>query len=219
MDFREYFPVWDRLNATQQNRILTNLTAQKFPKGTIIHNGNLDCVGMLVVKEGQLRAYILSEEGREISIYRLFERDMCLFSASCVFRSIQFDILIEAEKDTVVWVIPADIYKEIMEESAAIANYTNELMASRFSDVMWLVEQVMWKSMDKRIAGFLMEEAAIEGSSELKITHEKIANHLGSHREVITRMLRYFQSEGMVELSRGMIKIVDEKMLDKLIHT
>lgn len=120
-------------------------------------------------------------------------------------RSIQFEITIEAEKDTELWVIPAEIYKSIMEESAPVANYTNELMATRFSDVMWLIEQILWKSLDKRVAAFLLEESAIEDSNELKITHEIIANHLGSHREVITRMLRYFQSEGMVRLSRGTI--------------
>ena len=97
-----------------------------------------------------------------------------------------------------------------------MANYTNELMAARFSDVMWLIEQIMWKSLDKRVAAFLLEESAIEGSRELKLTHEAIANHLGSHREVITRMLRYFQSEGLVRLSRGRITILDEKKLDAL---
>ena len=162
---------------------------------------------------GQLRAYILSDEGREITLYRLFERDMCLFSASCVIRSIQFEIIIEAEKDTELWVIPPEIYQRLMEESAAVANYTNELMASRFSEVMWRMEQVMWKSMDKRVAAFLLQESSIEGTSQLKITHETIANHLGSHREVITRMLRYFQSEGMVKLSRGTVTITDEEKL------
>ena len=97
-----------------------------------------------------------------------------------------------------------------------MANYTNELMAARFSDVMWLIEQIMWKSLDKRVAAFLLEESAIEESRELKLTHEAIANHLGSHREVITRMLRYFQSEGLVRLSRGRITILDEKKLDAL---
>lgn len=128
-------------------------------------------------------------------------------------RSIQFEITIEAEKDTELWVIPSEIYKGIMEESAPVANYTNELMASRFSDVMWLMEQIMWKSLDKRVAAFLLEESTIENTSELKITHEIIANHLGSHREVITRMLRYFQSEGMVKLSRGTVTITDEEKL------
>lgn len=143
--------------------------------------------------------------------------DMCLFSVSCMMRSIQFEIVIQAEKDTEVWVIPAEIYKKVMEESAPVANFTNEIMASRFSDVMWLIEQVMWKSMDKRIAAFLLEESSIEDTDELKITHEIIANHLGTHREVVTRMLRYFQQEGMVKLSRGTIELTEKEKLQQLV--
>ena len=219
MDFQSIFPVWNKLNAIQKNRILGGLITRKVKKGTLIHNGSMDCTGQLLVKSGQLRAYILSDEGREITIYRLFDMDMCLFSASCMMRSIQFEVTIKAEKDTELWVIPAEIYKSIMEESAPVANYTNELMAARFSDVMWLMEQVMWKSLDKRVAAFLLEESTIEGTNELKITHETIANHLGSHREVITRMLRYFQNEGMVRLSRGTVIILDERKLEELQDT
>ena len=216
MDFQHYFPVWNKLTPVQQERILHSLMERKISKGTVIHNGSMDCTGLLLVRSGQLRAYILSDEGREITIYRLFDRDMCLFSASCIMRSIQFEVTIETEKDTELWIIPPDIYQSIMEESAPVSNYTTELMASRFSDVMWLMEQVMWKSLDKRVAAFLLEEMSIEGTDQLKITHETIANHLGSHREVITRMLRYFQNEGMVKLSRGMIKITDAGKLEEL---
>lgn len=213
MDFVNYFPVWGKLTPAQQSRILGSVMSRTVKKGTVIHNGSEECTGLLLIKSGQLRAYILSEEGREITIYRLFDRDMCLFSASCMLRSIQFEVVIEAEKDTELWIIPSEVYKVIMEESAPAANYTNELMAARFSDVMWLIEQIMWKSLDKRVADFLLEEASIEESRELKITHEAIANHLGTHREVITRMLRYFQSEGMVQLSRGLVRITDEEKL------
>ena len=216
MDFQNYFPVWDELTTEQQELIRGHVVSQKAPKGTIIHNGNLDCTGLFLVKSGQLRAYILSEEGREITIYRLFDRDMCLLSASCMMRSIQFEITIAAEKDTDMWLIPVGIYQSVMAQSAPLANYTNEVMASRFSDVMWLMEQIMWKSLDKRVAAFLLEEAAIEGTDKLNITHEYIANHLGSHREVITRMLRYFQNEGMVKLSRGVVAITDRKNLEEL---
>lgn len=216
MHFQDYFPIWDKLDTDQQSRLLDALRFQTVKRGTILHNGNMDCTGLLLVKTGQLRAYILSDEGREITIYRLFDRDMCLFSASCIMRSIQFEVIIQAEKDTELWVIPPEVYQRLMEESAAVANYTSELMASRFSEVMWLMEQVMWKSMDKRVAAFLLEEASIEGTEALKITHEAIANHLGSHREVITRMLRYFQSEGMVKLSRGMVTILDAVRLEAL---
>lgn len=216
MDFQNSFPIWNQLTKNQQDRLLGSLMTSRVSKGTVVHNGSADCTGLLLLKSGQLRAYILSDEGREITLYRLFDMDMCLFSASCIMRSIQFEITIEAEKDTELWVIPAEIYKSIMEESAPVANYTNELMATRFSDVMWLIEQILWKSLDKRVAAFLLEESAIEDSNELKITHEIIANHLGSHREVITRMLRYFQSEGMVCLSRGTIVLLDRKKLEAL---
>ena len=217
MSFEHYFPVWDQLNMTQKNRILDSLITRQIKKGTMIHNGSMDCTGLLLVKHGQLRAFILSDEGREITLYRLFDRDMCLFSASCIMRSIQFDVAIEAEKDTGLWIIPAEIYKSIMEESAPAANYTNELMASRFSDVMWLMEQIMWKSFDKRLAAFLLEESTLEGDSTLKLTHEIIANHLGTAREVVTRMLRYFQSEGMVKLARGTVETTDEEKLRQII--
>lgn len=216
MTFQEYFPIWDQLRPEQQDKILNSLIFKSVTKGTVLHNGSMDCTGLLLIKSGQLRAYILSEEGREITIYRLFDRDLCLFSASCMLRSIQFEITIEAEKDSELWIIPPDVYQGIMAESAPVANYTNELMASRFSEVMWLMEQVMWKSLDKRLAAFLLDETSIEGTNSLKITHEVIANHLGSHREVITRMLRYFQSEGMVKLSRGMVTILDEAKLQGL---
>lgn len=216
MTFQEYFPIWDQLRPEQQDKILNSLIFKSVTKGTVLHNGSMDCTGLLLIKSGQLRAYILSEEGREITIYRLFDRDLCLFSASCMLRSIQFEITIEAEKDSELWIIPPDVYQGIMAESAPVANYTNELMASRFSEVMWLMEQVMWKSLDKRLAAFLLDEASIEWTNSLKITHEVIANHLGSHREVITRMLRYFQSEGMVKLSRGMVTILDEAKLQGL---
>lgn len=219
MPFQDYFPIWDKLEPAQQDRLLDNLVARKVEKGTVIHNGSMDCTGLLVVESGQLRAYILSDEGREITLYRLFDRDICLLSASCMIRSIQFDVTVVAEKDTRLWIIPAEVYKGVMESSAPAANFTNELMATRFTDVMWLIEQIMWKSLDKRLAAFLLEEAAIEGSNELKITHEAIANHMGSHREVITRMLRYFQGEGLVRLSRGTVAILDEERLKSLAGT
>ena len=216
MEFQSCFPIWDKLSEIQQNSILDSLAFRQIQKGTVIHSGSMDCTGLLLVKSGQLRAYILSEGGREVTIYRLFDRDICLFSASCMLRSAQFDVTIEAERDTELWVIPAETYRKIMEESAPAANYTNEIMAARFSEVMWLVEQIMWKSMDKRVAAFLLEESAIEGGDRLTLTHETIARHLGTHREVVTRMLRYLQSEGMVKLSRGAVELLDEQGLAAL---
>ena len=216
MEFQSYFTIWNQLNTAEQEQIMENLLTRTVKKGTVLHNGSMDCLGLLLVKSGQLRAYILSDEGREVTIYRLFDRDICLLSASCMMRSIQFDITIEAEKDTELWIIPVNVFQNITEHSAPLANYTREVMAARLSEAMWLIEQIMWKSLDKRVAAFLLEEAVIEGTDKLKITHEVIANHLGSHREVITRMLKYFQNEGMVKLARGTIEITDASKLKEL---
>ncbi|MDO5546147.1 MAG: Crp/Fnr family transcriptional regulator [Eubacteriales bacterium] len=216
MDLAEYLPFYPKLSPQQQTQLLNSVEPMEATAGTVVHNGNLDCLGLLVIRSGQLRVYTLSSEGREVTLYRLFDHDICLFSASCVMPDIQFEVIIEAEKDTKLWVIPSCLFKALMEQSAPVSNYVNQLMSSRFSDVMWLMEQIMWKSFDKRLAGFLLEECGLEGTKRLKMTHERIANHLGTAREVVTRMLRYFQSEGMVRLSRGEITITDEKGLRKL---
>ncbi|MDO4321268.1 MAG: Crp/Fnr family transcriptional regulator [Lachnospiraceae bacterium] len=213
MSFAEYFPIFDKLTREEQAALLDAVTYRKIEKGALVYNGSADCFGVLLLRRGQLRAYICSEEGREVTVYRLFDRDICLLSASCMMRSLQFDITITAEKDTEAWMIPVNVYKNLMERSAVIANYTNEILGTRFTDVMWLVEQILWKSFDKRLAAFLMEESAIEGTDRLRITHEQIASHLGTAREVVTRMLKYFQTEGAVKLTRGLIEITDFERL------
>ena len=208
VDFASCFPIWDKLTKDQQDLLLSRAEKRSVKAGTVLHNGNLDCLGLLVICSGQLRVYTLSSEGREVTLYRLFERDICLFSASCVMPNIQFEVIVEAEKDSAFWILPSCLFKAMMEESAVVANYANQLM--------WLMEQIMWKSFDKRLAAFLLEESQLEGTSVLKITHEKIANHMGTAREVVTRMLRYFQNEGSVRLTRGTVEILDEKALQQL---
>lgn len=218
MNYLTYLPVWNKLDRSQQDILIKSAVNRKFKKGEFLHNGSADCTGLILVISGQLRAFTVSDDGREITMYRLFNRDICLFSASCIMNSIQFDITITAEKDTDVLLIPSETYKSIMKVSTPLANYTNEVMASRFSEVMWLIDQVMWKSFDKRLADFLLTEANIESTNKLKITHEIIGNHLGSPREVVTRMLKYFVNEGFISLSRGTIEITDKNGLEKIIE-
>ena len=216
MEIRDFFPIWEQLSPAQQEMLTCRAISRSVGKGSVIHNGSMDCTGLLLLRSGQLRAYILSDEGREITLYRLFDRDICLFSASCMMRSIQFEVTIEAEKDTELWLIPTEVYQSVMQESAPAANFTNEIMASRFSEVMWLMEQILWRSFDKRLAEFLLEESTLEGGDRLKITHEQIARHLGTAREVVTRMLRYFQSEGLVKLTRRTVEITDGEKLRQM---
>ena len=216
MSIANYFPVFSKLTPQQQKMVLDYTAVKTVPAGTVVHNGAVECTGFLLVRSGQLRAYTLSSEGREVTIYRLFDHDCCLFSAACIMSSLQFEVIIETEKDSEIFIIPPSVYQKLMNESLPVSKFTNDLMASRFSDIMWLMEQIMWKSFDKRLAAFLIEEANIEGTKLLKVTHEKIANHMGTAREVVTRMLRYFQSEGLVKLTRGTIEITDATGLESL---
>ena len=214
--FETLFAPWAKLDKDQQKALGGAARLRKVKAGTVLHNGGADCLGFILVRTGQLRAYFLSAEGREITLYRLFERDACLLAASCMMASIQFEVTIEAEKDSEVYIIPPETYKSVMGSCAAVANYTNDIMSTRLSEVMWLMEQVLFRSFDRRLAGFLVQESELEGTPLLKLTHEKIANHLGTAREVVTRMLRYFQEEGMVRLSRGTVELTDPERLRAL---
>ena len=216
MSFSEYIPFWDKLTPDQQQTISGVIQLHRVAKGTHIQDSSAECLGLVIVRTGQLRGYILSPDGREITISRLFDYDVSLLSASCVMPDMQFEIMIEAEKDSEFWSVPACLFKNLVDESLAVSNYSRTLLSSNFSELMWLMEQIMWKSFDKRLAAFLLEESTIENSDSLKITHERIANHMGTAREVVTRMLRYFQSEGLVRLTRGTIEITDRKRLDDM---
>lgn len=213
----DVFPIWDKLENSHKVLIKNSIRQKTFSKTELLHQGLEQCSGLYIVKSGQLRAYIISDTGKEITLYRLFERDICLFSASCIMKNINFDIHIQAETDTTAILIPTPVYQDLMQKSLPISDFTSQLMASRFSDVMWILEQVLFTSFDKRLATFLLEQVNINNSDNLQIIHEEIANNLGTAREVVTRMLKYFQSEEMVKLSRGEILITNKAKLRKLI--
>lgn len=213
MTVSEYFPFWDKLSQEQQKLILKTAVLCSAKKGEVIHKGAEDCIGLILIISGVMRGYILSDEGREITLYKLYDRDICLFSASCIMNSLQVDIFVEVTQDSDFFKIPANIYKQITLESAAAANYTNELMASRFSEVVWLLDQVLYKKMDSRIAAYILEEAEVCGMNTIKTTHDSIARNLGTAREVVSRMLKYLSSEGAVSVSRGDIKIENKEKL------
>lgn len=216
MTFDKYFPIWNKLTDKEKKMLNDSVSLIHLNKGDALRKCGSECLGLTLLRSGQVRAYITSEDGRQITLYRMLERDMCLFTANCIMQNIQFDILMTAEKETWLWIIPPHVYKTLIETSLAVSNYTNQLMASHFSEAMWLIDQVMWKSFDKRLAAFLLEESSLENSSVLKITHEKIADHMGSAREVVTRMLRHFQSDGLVKLSRGTIELSNIQELEDL---
>lgn len=212
----EHFLAWEHMSDAEKAALLDHTALRKFEKGTNLHSGESDCVGFFVVRKGMIRAYLLSEEGREITLYRLGPGDMCILSASCVLSTITFDVSVDAEEDTELLLIGAPFFSELSEKNIYVQCFAYQLGTERFSDVMWTMQQVLFMSMDKRLAVFLWDELAKTGEDTVHITHEQAARYIGSAREVVTRMLKYFASDGIVELSRGGIKVIDRKKLRAL---
>ena len=211
----EALPFFDHLCADDREALLRSAVSTHFNKGETIHDGTR-CTGILLVKSGSLRVYMLSEEGREATLYRLFEGDICILSASCALHSITFDVIVDAEEDTELVVIGGCAFAELSERLPEVKIFALEYALSNFSEVMWVFEQILFMSMDRRLAIFLCDELAKNGSDTVKLTHEQIAKYMGSAREVVSRMLKYFSGEGIVEISRGGIRVVDKKRLRSL---
>ena len=188
----------------------------RFEKGKNLHDGN-ECTGIILVKSGSLRIFMLSEEGKEITLYRLFAGDLCILSASCVLHEITFDVFVDGEEDGECVIVGGCAFENLSDRIPEVKIFALETAMSRFSDVMWVMQQILFMSMDKRLAIFLLDEASRTGSDKIKLTHEQIAKYMGSAREVVTRMLKYFASEGMISTSRTEgIQLTDKDRLRKL---
>lgn len=207
---------WEHLTEAEKERLLNSTSAVCYKKGTLVHGGNEDCIGILLVRTGQFRTYLMSEDGREITLYRLFKGDVCILSASCVLEAITFDVYIDAEEDTEALLIDAAAFRDLARQNIYVQNFGYQITTSNFSDVMWAMQQILFMGADKRLAIFLIDESSKNETDTISMTHEQIARLMGSAREVVSRMLKYFETEGMVKLSRGSVTITDRKKLRKL---
>ncbi len=206
---------FEKLPNEAKSLIRSSLKIKEYQKDDIIHQNHQDCSGLIIIENGVIRAYINSETGKEITLYKLYENDICLFSASCALQNIGFSIHISCETDTKVAIIPIDTFNILNNEFKGFSDYVNKILSERFSDIMWLLEQVVFENMEKRLASYLLEET--DESNILKVTHEKIANDLGTAREVISRLLKHFERDELLVLKRNSIQIINEEKLFKLL--
>ncbi|MBQ8474888.1 MAG: Crp/Fnr family transcriptional regulator [Clostridia bacterium] len=212
--YSKYFPFWNTLAPGDRELLCAGTSEAFYKKGQPIHDGGGgDCTGTVFVKSGCIRVYILSEDGKEVTLYRLFEGDFCMLSASCVIQAVTFDVYVNAEEDSECYILNPKIFSDVSERNTAMKIFALETAVERFSDVMWVMQQILFFSLDKRIAVFLYDEMTKNNSDTVKLTHEQIARYINSAREAVSRMLKYFSAEGIVELSRNGVKIIDKKKL------
>lgn len=213
--YREMFPFWNKISEGEKEFICNHSTDIVYKKGTTVHDST-ECSGVIFVQSGCLRVYMMSDEGKDITLYRLYKGDMCMLSASCVLSSITFDVFVAAEEDSECYVINGYAFMQVSNSNPDIKIFSLETAVSRFSDVMWVMQQILFMSIDKRLAIFLLDEASRTKSDFIALTHEQIAKYIGSAREVVSRMLKYFANEGIVKPSRKGVTIMDKERLRAL---
>lgn len=211
------FPFWDKLTDTEKECVKNECYTAVFEKGTIMHNVDDTCKGLIAVISGQLRVYILSDEGREVTLFRVNAGEVCVLSASCLMGTIDFDVVIEANEKTEVLVLPSTYLNRIVKNNVYAELYLHKTATEKFSDVMWTMQQILFKKIDQRIAGLVLDEANRNNTTELKITHDEIAKYIGSAREVVTKALKYLAEYDVIELQRGKIIVTDKEKLKNYI--
>lgn len=212
-NFSEVFPFWNNLTSEEAEEAAANTVIRRAAPGEIIHRSGYECTGVLAVISGRLRSFMMSAEGKEITLFRLIEGDCCILSASCMMKNISFDLNVSSEVDTELAVLSPVVYEKIAKKNPHVEGFMNDIIAMRFSEVMWVMEQLIFMKMDRRIAIFLLEQSSLEGGDTVTLTHEQIAGHIGTAREVVSRMLKYFSNEGLISVSRKGIIIIDRKAL------
>ena len=209
---KQFFDFLDKLDKNMQDYLCDSMYEITYSAGENIHNGDAICVGVLFVQKGMLRVYIMSEEGKEVTLYRVEDGETCVLSASCVLTEITFDVHVDSETETKAWVLSSGAFADLIERNIYFENYQNKLKAQRLSDVIWTMQQILFYSFDKRLAIFLYDEL-IKNGPVVTYSHLEIAKYLGSAREVVSRMLKYFEKEGILTVSRKEIIITDKKAL------
>ncbi len=207
----------DALNEEDKKRIIDNTSLKTYCKGENIHSADNDCVGVLIVASGELRTYILSHEGKEVTLYRLRKGDVCILSASCLIKNLSFDVYIDAELDSEVLLLSSAEFAKLQAKNVYVENFALKVAVEKFSDVMWAMQQLLFLSFDSRLAAFLIDESVKTGTDDIKLTHEQIAKYVGSAREVVSRMMKHFENEGFVKSYRGGVTLLNKQDLRKLI--
>ena len=210
--------IFDKLDDKTQKLIVDQSYMKTFQKDEFAQGPDKSCLGLMIVTEGQLRVFTVAMNGKELTMYRLIENDLCLFTASCALH-LEADILVTAEKETTALIIPAHLVNSLNNQVIEFSNFTRNLLASRFEEMLWIVDQTLFKSFDTRLANFLINESGLSNSDSINITHETISNHLGTAREVVSRMLKHFQSDEYIKIERGTIHLTNRSKLIQLANS
>ena len=209
-------PFFKDLSEGEKTIIYNATHIEEYKSGELIYSKYKSCSGIVLVLNGQLRSFMSSLSGKEITLFRLFQNDLCILSSSCVYQNLSYDISLQAEENSSLIIIDGNLFKEVSNKNLSVQKFILEITQSKLSEIMWVLEQVVFFSLEHRLSDYLINQYYLKDSIKIYITHESIANDLGSSREVISRMLKKFEKDNLIEMARGYIKIIDIKSLKLL---
>ena len=205
------------LTPEQRDLMDRTLLRQSYRKGQLVHRHGDSCVGLIFVRKGRLAFSILSEEGREITVFRVEKGEVCILSAACILRSLEFESQITAEVNTEVSILPAPTLSQLMNANHDVERLVYKQAVWQYSGVLRTLQQILFLSLEKRLATFLLDECRRRKAQSFSATHEQIARYIGSSREVVTRMLNQFADRGLVKLGRGSVTVLDPDGLEDIL--
>lgn len=213
---KQTLPFWEDLTLNEQDTLALGVVKSSYEKGNVLHYGGRECAGVQIIKSGQARVFVTSPGGGEITLFRLLGGDVSILSAACMMKGLDIELDMEIEEDSIIYTIPKVLYKDISNQNTKVKDYTLEMISEKFSDIMWLFNQYVFSNVASRLADTILEHRALAGSDILAITHDVLARDIGTAREVVTRLLKQFQIDGLVKLTRGRIEVLDGANLGKV---
>lgn len=208
---------WDRLSPEERERVERSAHSVRYGAGQMIWSGELDCLGILMVRSGVVRLFLSSQDGREATIARMTDGEVCTLTASCTMPTTEFNIRVQAESEVEALVIPALCLSSLVRENLYVENFLYRSATQHFAHVLEAVEQMLFFSLEQRVAAHLLDEAARLGTDTLRVTQEQVAQAIGSAREAVTRTLKKLAAAGAVEVFRGGVRLTDKRALYRLV--
>ena len=206
-------PFWSELSESEKTLVRSSAVIRKYSAGDLIHTCIKQCVGLVYVISGNMRLSLLTEEGKEVTLLHIEKNKMCVLAASCVISQITFQSELTASVDTELLIIPAPVLSRLIKDNIYAKCTMYQTSTQLFSDVMWSLQNILFSSIDKRLATFLISESEKTGSDTITLTQETIAVEINTAREVVARMLKRFSSDGLISSKRGIITLTDTESL------
>lgn len=213
----EVLPYWNQLTPKQQEKLAEAAVSKKFAKGEIIFNPLKQFAGLKIVRIGQMKIYLSSGNGDEIMLYRLKKGDVCVLSVLSLMKKFTFAVTARAEKETEIITIPEAAYMEVSRINRSADAYNQTTLIERISEALSIMSRAAWGTTEQRLAELLLNYDRDAGGRKIRVTHEILADDIGTAREVISRTLKQFQEQKLIETERGKIQVTDRQGLREII--